>query len=165
MTCCSYATESVTLACSEAYADAGSGQVTNGETLSGMSHLFISNLDKQSRNLTNWINSPTLYTLPPPPTNSFQLLIKSLLFKVQSPVLDSQLVPSCSPCSFDMVLSIVMNKFAQPGDLAGCPLCKLGLTVVLVASDAYFHSRYPVIEQRLAMSGVRLAAILNTIFG
>lgn len=32
-------------------------------------------------------------------------------------------------------------------------------------TDDYFYSRYPIVEKRLAQAGIRLALILNRIFG
>jgi hypothetical protein len=32
-------------------------------------------------------------------------------------------------------------------------------------ADDYFFSRYPIVEKRLAQAGIRLALVLNRIFG
>ncbi|KAK8916918.1 Endonuclease 2 [Platanthera zijinensis] len=55
--------------------------------------------------------------------------------------------------------------YASESISAACEWAYKGVTNGSVLEDAYFDSRLPIVDLRLAQAGVRLAAILNRIFG
>ncbi|CAF2063216.1 hypothetical protein Bca4012_101294 [Brassica carinata] len=55
--------------------------------------------------------------------------------------------------------------YASEGIKAACDWAYKGVTEGDTLEDEYFYSRLPVVYQRLAQGGVRLAATLNRIFG
>ncbi|KAL8549586.1 hypothetical protein ACS0TY_008431 [Phlomoides rotata] len=57
------------------------------------------------------------------------------------------------------------DQYASEGIKAACEWAYKGVHQDSVLEDAYFESRSPVVYLRLAQAGVRLAAILNRVFG
>ncbi|XP_044489676.1 endonuclease 2 [Mangifera indica] len=55
--------------------------------------------------------------------------------------------------------------YASEGIKAACDWAYKGVTEDSTLEDAYFNSRLPIVNLRLAQGGVRLAATLNRIFG
>ncbi|ESQ28443.1 hypothetical protein EUTSA_v10018954mg [Eutrema salsugineum] len=55
--------------------------------------------------------------------------------------------------------------YASEGIQAACDWAYKGVTEGDTLEDEYFYSRLPIVYQRLAQGGVRLAATLNRIFG
>ncbi|KAL1223319.1 Endonuclease 2 [Cardamine amara subsp. amara] len=55
--------------------------------------------------------------------------------------------------------------YASEGIKAACDWAYKGVTEGDTLEDEYFYSRLPIVYQRLAQGGVRLAATLNKIFG
>ncbi|KFK41239.1 hypothetical protein AALP_AA2G103900 [Arabis alpina] len=55
--------------------------------------------------------------------------------------------------------------YASEGIQAACDWAYKGVTEGATLEDEYFYSRLPIVYQRLAQGGVRLAATLNRIFG
>ncbi|KAJ0239452.1 Endonuclease 5 [Hirschfeldia incana] len=92
--------------------------------------------------------------------SSLSVMIQSLQAKLTNGW--SNDVPSWESCQLNQ--TACPNQYASESIGLACKYAYRNATPGTTLGDEYFLSRLPIVEQRLAQGGIRLAAILNRIF-
>ncbi|XP_074269933.1 endonuclease 4-like [Silene latifolia] len=90
--------------------------------------------------------------------------LTNLIEAIKSNITDDRLISeikSSEACHH----SVCPNQYAEESISLACKYAYKDATNGTQLNDDYFHSRLPIVEKRLAQGGVRLAALLEEIFG